>query len=150
MIINSLIFVLNPLCSLTEFALLVSRIHETEFPHAKFFVSLISQSSYLLFDHGSNLLKIVGLTNNQIYGVSRRMLDVRRPREKPSKEAQEEQLIPYGPIPDERKMFASYSLEVMKCWYKLIDNHIIVAQRFHYLRITDSGHELYYHSSSLT
>lgn len=57
-------------------------------------------------------LNTVGLTNNQIYGVSRRMLDVRRPREKPSKEAQEEQLIPYGPIPDERKMFASYSLEV--------------------------------------
>ncbi|CAM0142148.1 unnamed protein product [Umbelopsis sp. WA50703] len=56
---------------------------------------------------------LFGLTNNQIYGVSRRMLDVRRPREKPSKEAQEEQLIPYGPIPDERKMFASYSLEIL-------------------------------------
>lgn len=56
---------------------------------------------------------LFGLTNNQIYGVSRRMLDVRRPRDKPTKEAQEEQLIPYGPIPDERKMYASYSLEIL-------------------------------------
>lgn len=54
----------------------------------------------------------VGLNNNQIFGVSRRLLDTRRPREKPNKEHQEEGLIPYGPIPDERKMFLSYSLEV--------------------------------------
>lgn len=51
------------------------------------------------------------------------MLDVRRPRDKPTKEAQEEQLIPYGPIPDERKMYASYSLEVKtndKDWFEII------------------------------
>lgn len=61
-------------------------------------------------------LEIVGLKNNQIMGVSRRLLDSRRPREKPTKEAQEEGLIPYGPIPDERKMFLSYSLEVEESW----------------------------------
>lgn len=45
-------------------------------------------------------------------GVNKRLLDPRRPLDKPSKEDQEEGLIPYGPIPEERQMFLSYNLEV--------------------------------------
>ncbi|KAI8141918.1 hypothetical protein BJV82DRAFT_670011 [Fennellomyces sp. T-0311] len=56
---------------------------------------------------------LFGLTSNQIMGVNKRFLDPRRPKDKPSKEEQEEGLIPYSPIPDERQLFLTYSLEVL-------------------------------------
>lgn len=45
-------------------------------------------------------------------GVNKRMFDPRRPKEKPTKEDQEEMLIPYGPIPDEKRLFLTYNLDV--------------------------------------
>jgi hypothetical protein len=102
------------LFSLTECVHWVSLIHGMASQLAKSYVSFFiadipTRANFLN-------LEIVGLNNNQIMGVSRRLLDSRRPREKPTKEAQEEGLIPYGPIPDERKMFLSYSLEVKESW----------------------------------
>lgn len=41
------------------------------------------------------------------------MFDPRRPKDKPTKEEMEEMLIPYAPIPDERRLFSTYSLEVI-------------------------------------
>lgn len=45
-------------------------------------------------------------------GVNKRMFDPRRPRDKPTKDDQEEMLIPYGPIPDEKRLFLTYGLDV--------------------------------------
>jgi hypothetical protein len=81
----------------------------------KFFVRIAKMCLFSM-STVTNIAELVGLNNNQIIGVSRRLLDSRRPREKPNKEHQEEGLIPYGPIPDERKMFLSYSLEVTIYW----------------------------------
>ncbi|KAI7872624.1 uncharacterized protein EV154DRAFT_529119 [Mucor mucedo] len=55
---------------------------------------------------------LFGLPTHQIMGVNKRMFDPRRPKEKPSKEDQEEMLIPYGPIPDEKRLFLTYGLDV--------------------------------------
>ncbi|KAI9314818.1 hypothetical protein BX666DRAFT_1861888 [Dichotomocladium elegans] len=56
---------------------------------------------------------LFGLGTHQIFGVNKGFFDPRRPMEKPTKEEQEEGLIPYAPIPDERKMFLTYDLEVL-------------------------------------
>ncbi|CAO3613693.1 unnamed protein product [Cunninghamella echinulata] len=60
---------------------------------------------------------LFALSSHQIFAVNKRFLDPRRPilnnGQKPSKDEQEEQLIPYGPIPDERKWFLSYDLEIL-------------------------------------
>ncbi|ORX56173.1 DUF1620-domain-containing protein [Hesseltinella vesiculosa] len=50
--------------------------------------------------------------SHQIVAINKRFLDPRRPQGKPTKEDQEEQLFPYGPIPDERKMFLTYDLDI--------------------------------------
>ncbi|KAI8636019.1 hypothetical protein BD408DRAFT_448750 [Parasitella parasitica] len=55
---------------------------------------------------------LFGLPTHQIMGVNKRLFDPRRPREKPTKEDQEEQLFPYGPIPDEKRLFLTYGLDV--------------------------------------
>lgn len=55
---------------------------------------------------------LVGLPSQQIVSVNKRLLDPRRPTEKPSKEDMEEMLIPYAPIPDEKRLFLSYNLQV--------------------------------------
>ncbi|KAG2223376.1 hypothetical protein INT45_002871 [Circinella minor] len=55
---------------------------------------------------------LFALGSNQILGVNKRFLDPRRPRDKPTKEQQEEGLIPYSPISDDRLFFLSYSLEI--------------------------------------
>ncbi|CEP08079.1 hypothetical protein [Parasitella parasitica] len=55
---------------------------------------------------------LFGLSTHQIMGVNKRLFDPRRPIEKPTKEDQEEQLFPYGPIPDERRLFLTYGLDV--------------------------------------
>ncbi|KAI7878778.1 DUF1620-domain-containing protein [Lichtheimia hyalospora FSU 10163] len=56
---------------------------------------------------------LFGLSSNQIFGVNKGFFDPRRPRDKPTKEEQEEGLIPYAPIPDERQMFLTYNREVL-------------------------------------
>ncbi|KAL1919740.1 uncharacterized protein VTP21DRAFT_1671 [Calcarisporiella thermophila] len=57
---------------------------------------------------------LFGMTNNQIMGVSKRILDPRRPTRAPTKEEKEEMLLPYQPmIPDERRQILSYYLPVM-------------------------------------
>ncbi|CAO3659685.1 unnamed protein product [Rhizopus stolonifer] len=55
---------------------------------------------------------LFGLPSQQIVSVNKRLLDPRRPTEKPSKEDMEEMLIPYAPIPDEKRLFLSYNLQV--------------------------------------
>ncbi|KAI9472951.1 hypothetical protein BDB00DRAFT_860797 [Zychaea mexicana] len=55
---------------------------------------------------------LFGIGSNQIVGINKRFLDPRRPTDKPSKEEQEEGLIPYSPIPEDRQLFLTYSLEV--------------------------------------
>lgn len=45
-------------------------------------------------------------------GVNKRLFDPRRPREKATKEDQEEMLFPYGPIPDDKRIFLTYGLDV--------------------------------------
>jgi len=55
---------------------------------------------------------LFGLPTHQIMGVNKRLFDPRRPREKPTKEDQEEQLFPYSPIPDEKRLFLTYGLDV--------------------------------------
>ncbi|ORZ03581.1 hypothetical protein BCR43DRAFT_483607 [Syncephalastrum racemosum] len=62
--------------------------------------------------NGVSTKEILFALRHQIMGVNKRLLDPRRPIDKPSKEDQEEGLIPYGPIPEERQMFLSYHLEV--------------------------------------
>lgn len=56
---------------------------------------------------------LFGLPTHQIMGVNKRLFDPRRPRDKPTKEEQEEQLYPYGPIPDEKRFFLTYNLDVV-------------------------------------
>lgn len=60
----------------------------------------------------TTFLYLVALPSHQILTVNKRLLDPRRPTSAPTKEDQEEQLIPYAPIPEERKMFLTYNLEV--------------------------------------
>ncbi|KAG1141646.1 hypothetical protein G6F37_008214 [Rhizopus arrhizus] len=55
---------------------------------------------------------LFGLPSHQIVSVNKRLLDPRRPRDKPTKEEMEEMLIPYAPIPDERRLFLTYDLDV--------------------------------------
>ncbi|KAI9260224.1 hypothetical protein BY458DRAFT_516541 [Sporodiniella umbellata] len=55
---------------------------------------------------------LFGLPSHQIFSVNKRLLDPRRPRDKPSKDDMEEMLIPYAPIPDEKRLFLSYNLQV--------------------------------------
>ncbi|KAJ3107135.1 hypothetical protein HDU97_004828 [Phlyctochytrium planicorne] len=56
---------------------------------------------------------IVGLANNQVYGVSKRLLDSRRPMGAPTADDREEMLVPYRPILDYNpKEVISYHLEV--------------------------------------
>lgn len=45
-------------------------------------------------------------------GVNKRLFDPRRPTEKPSKDDQEEMLFPYGPIPDDKRLFLTYNQDV--------------------------------------
>ncbi|CAO3582557.1 unnamed protein product [Absidia cylindrospora] len=56
---------------------------------------------------------IFALPSHQILTVNKRLLDPRRPTSAPTKDDQEEQLLPYAPIPEERKMFLTYNLEVI-------------------------------------
>ncbi|KAI8335748.1 hypothetical protein BC941DRAFT_377420 [Chlamydoabsidia padenii] len=56
---------------------------------------------------------LFALPSHQILTVNKRLLDPRRPTNTPTKEDQEEQLIPYAPIPEERKLFLTYNLEVI-------------------------------------
>ncbi|KAI8076339.1 uncharacterized protein BX664DRAFT_287861 [Halteromyces radiatus] len=56
---------------------------------------------------------LFALPSHQILTVNKRLLDPRRPTHPPTKDDQEEQLIPYAPIPEERKMFLTYHLEVI-------------------------------------
>ncbi|ORZ15782.1 hypothetical protein BCR42DRAFT_42767 [Absidia repens] len=56
---------------------------------------------------------LFALPSHQILTVNKRLLDPRRPTNAPTKEDQEEQLLPYAPIPEERKMFLTYNLEVI-------------------------------------
>ncbi|CAO3700491.1 unnamed protein product [Rhizopus stolonifer] len=56
---------------------------------------------------------LFGLPSNQIVSISKRFFDPRRPKDKPTKEEMEEMLIPYAPIPDERRLFSTYNLEVI-------------------------------------
>jgi hypothetical protein len=51
-----------------------------------------------LTQHSSRRCVSVGTDRNQIHSVSRRFLDPRRPLGKPSKDDQEEMLIPYDPL----------------------------------------------------
>lgn len=55
---------------------------------------------------------LFGLPSHQIMSVNKRLFDPRRPRDKPSKEDQEEMLFPYGPIPDDKRLFLTYGLDV--------------------------------------
>lgn len=55
---------------------------------------------------------LVGLPTHQIVSINKRLLDPRRPRDKPTKEDMEEMLFPYAPIPDERRFFLTYDLDV--------------------------------------
>ncbi|KAI7900808.1 uncharacterized protein BX663DRAFT_562854 [Cokeromyces recurvatus] len=55
---------------------------------------------------------LFGLLSHQIMAVNKRLFDPRRPTEKPTKEDQEEQLFPYGPIPDDKRLFLTYGLDV--------------------------------------
>ncbi|KAI8987892.1 hypothetical protein BDF20DRAFT_904770 [Mycotypha africana] len=55
---------------------------------------------------------LFGLPSHQIMGVNKRFLDPRRPRDKPTKEEQEEFLFPYAPIPEDRRLFLTYNLDV--------------------------------------
>ncbi|KAK4519912.1 uncharacterized protein ATC70_010156 [Mucor velutinosus] len=55
---------------------------------------------------------LFGLPTHQIMGVNKRLFDPRRPKDKPTKEDQEEQLFPYSPIPDEKRLFLTYGLDV--------------------------------------
>ncbi|KAI9029669.1 hypothetical protein CLU79DRAFT_735346 [Phycomyces nitens] len=64
---------------------------------------------------------IFALGSDQILGVTKRLLDTRRPMDKPSKDDIEEGLMPYGPIPDERRAFLSYTEEIAGT------NHIITS-----------------------
>ncbi|CAO3620546.1 unnamed protein product [Cunninghamella blakesleeana] len=60
---------------------------------------------------------LFALSSHQIFSVNKRFFDPRRPvlsnNGKLSKDEQEEQLFPYGPIPDEKKWFLSYDLEIL-------------------------------------
>jgi hypothetical protein len=55
---------------------------------------------------------IFGLPTHQIMAINKRLFDPRRPTDKPSKDDQEEQLFPYGPIPDDKRLFLTYGLDV--------------------------------------
>lgn len=55
---------------------------------------------------------LFGLPSHQIMSVNKRLFDPRRPRDKPTKEDQEEMLFPYGPIPDDKRLFLTYGLDV--------------------------------------
>ncbi|GAA5817056.1 hypothetical protein MFLAVUS_010593 [Mucor flavus] len=55
---------------------------------------------------------LFGLPTHQIMGVNKRLFDPRRPTEKPSKDDQEEMLFPYGPIPDDKRLFLTYNQDV--------------------------------------
>ncbi|KAI9478581.1 MAG: hypothetical protein EXX96DRAFT_571423 [Benjaminiella poitrasii] len=58
---------------------------------------------------------LFGLPTHQMMAVNKRLFDPRRRlTEKPSKEDQEEQLFPYGPIPDDKRLFLTYSLDVAR------------------------------------
>lgn len=57
-------------------------------------------------------VSLVGLPTHQIMAVNKRLFDPRRPREKSSKEDQEEMLFPYGPIPDDKRLFLTYYQDV--------------------------------------
>ncbi|OBZ86795.1 ER membrane protein complex subunit 1 [Choanephora cucurbitarum] len=56
---------------------------------------------------------LFGLPTHQIVGFNKRLFDPRRPHNKPTKEEQEEQLLPYAPIPDEKRLFLTYDLDVV-------------------------------------
>ncbi|KAI8980962.1 hypothetical protein BDB01DRAFT_175618 [Pilobolus umbonatus] len=56
---------------------------------------------------------LFGLPTHQIMGISKRLLDPRRPRDTPSKDDKEELLYPYGPIPDDRRFSLTYNLDVV-------------------------------------
>ncbi|KAF7729983.1 hypothetical protein EC973_003396 [Apophysomyces ossiformis] len=84
------------------------------------------RSSSFAFPHAVNTIGVTttrngistrailfGLPTHQIMAVNKRLLDPRRPTDKPSKDDQEEALIPYAPIADERRSFLTYSLEVI-------------------------------------
>ncbi|KAI7867374.1 hypothetical protein BDF14DRAFT_1803152 [Spinellus fusiger] len=55
---------------------------------------------------------LFAISSNQILGITRRILDGRRPVDKPSKDDIEEGLIPYTAIPDERRVFLTHKREV--------------------------------------
>ena len=59
------------------------------------------------------MIFIVALDTNQVFGVSKRFLDPRRPQRILTNEDKEEMLIPYDPsIPDNKKWILSYHLSV--------------------------------------
>jgi hypothetical protein len=54
----------------------------------------------------------VATDDHKIHAISRRLLDPRRPKRKPTSEEQEEMLIQYDPvIPDEPKLVISHQYE---------------------------------------
>lgn len=53
--------------------------------------------------------------DHKIHAISRRLLDPRRPKRKPTSEEQEEMLIEYDPLlPDEPKQVISHQYEVSR------------------------------------
>ncbi|KAG7447298.1 DUF1620-domain-containing protein [Guyanagaster necrorhizus] len=58
---------------------------------------------------------IVATTNNKVQSFSRRLLNPRRPSQKPSSEEAEEQLVQYDPVlPDDPRRVLSHTYEVAK------------------------------------
>ncbi|KAF9087540.1 hypothetical protein BGX29_000790 [Mortierella sp. GBA35] len=55
---------------------------------------------------------IFGLSRHSILAINQRFLDPRRPTAPPTAMEKEEMLIPYGPVPDDARLYLSYDLEV--------------------------------------
>ncbi|KAM6494809.1 Protein of unknown function (DUF1620) domain containing protein [Amanita muscaria] len=78
------------------------------FPHG---ISVIATTSTTYSITSKDI--IVATHNNKVYAISRRLLDPRRPKRKPTAEEQEEMLIEYDPlIPDDPKRAISHNYEV--------------------------------------
>ncbi|CAG8630833.1 14657_t:CDS:10 [Funneliformis caledonium] len=117
------------------YVVVVYELYESETPDQRFespvFTSFAHERPYVsaqayMFPYGVNAIGITttkhgiatreflfALDTNQVFGISKRILDPRRPQRALTSEDKEEMLIPYDPaIPDNKKWVLSYHLSI--------------------------------------
>ena len=81
----------------------------------------------------------VATNDHKIHAISRRLLDPRRPKRKPTSEEQEEMLIEYDPvIPDDPKQVISHKYEASSfSRYWLVERNIDIDLLVRLLRFAE-------------